>query len=281
MQARFLTLFSSSKGNAAYIKYGRDEILIDCGVSARSLDAALKSAGSSLTSISAMFLTHEHGDHIRGLAVAAKRVGFPIYAPEGCCEAIAPLIANAGQRLIPLRDLVPVSLFDTVICPVRTPHDSNDSCGFRIKAGEEKLGYFTDIGHLSENVLRGLSGCRRVVVESNHDTTMLKNGPYPAPLKARILGERGHLSNESCSRLLPHLAAHGTESIVLAHLSEENNRPLIALAAAFAGLDEAGYGVVGANGAPVADLLGVTPRTVSPEKTVVLQVAPVCGTAEL
>lgn len=255
-QARFVTLFSSSKGNAAYIKFGRDEILIDCGVSARSLDRALRSIGTSLSSISALFITHEHSDHIRGLAVATSRLGFPVYAPENCCAYLEPSVTNASARLFPLQSLKCVELFDTVVCPVKTPHDSLDSCGYRIKAGGEKLGYFTDIGHLSENVIRALSGCRRVVIESNHDIQMLKNGSYPQYLKQRILGDRGHLSNESCARLLPHLAEYGTESVALAHLSEENNRPYIALRESQTALDSAGIKMK-------------------------LQVAPTCGVIEL
>lgn len=279
-QARFVTLFSSSKGNAAYIKYGRDEILIDCGVSARMLERALNLLGSSLTSISALFITHEHGDHIRGLESVCARIGFPVYAPKNCCAYLEPSVAGAQTRLHPLEPLEPVELFDLVVCPVKTPHDSLDSCGFRINAGGEKLGYFTDIGCLSEPVLRGVSGCRRVVFESNHDIGMLKNGNYPPFLKKRILGDRGHLSNDLCSRLLPHLVSHGTESISLAHLSEQNNRPAIALASAEASLSAAGITAFGADGAAVAAALG---REAPPpgEAKVRLQVSPVCGIAEL
>lgn len=280
MQARFLTLFSSSKGNAAYIKYGRDEILIDCGVSAVMIERALRSVGSSLANISALFITHEHGDHIRGLPVICRKVGMPVFAPVNSCAYLEPSVANAKSRLHPLVSLQPVELFDTVVCPIKTPHDSLDSCGFRIKAGDEKLGYFTDIGHLSENILRGLSGCRRVVIESNHDIEMLKRGSYPAALKRRILGENGHLSNDACSKLLPHLAEHGTESVALAHLSEENNRPLVALAAAFSALDSAGVLALTAEREPVADIFGQDP-VISPAASMKVQVAPTCGAIEL
>ena len=277
-QARFVTLFSSSKGNAAYIKYGRDEILIDCGVSARMLERALKLLGTSLASITALFITHEHGDHIRGLETICARTGFPVYAPEKSCAYLEP--STAGSRLRPMKPLHPAELADLVVCPVKTPHDSLDSCGFRINAGGEKLGYFTDIGCLTESVLRGVSGCRRVVFESNHDIGMLKNGSYPPFLKKRILGDRGHLSNDLCARLLPHLVAHGTESISLAHLSEQNNRPLLALSAAEASLSAAGITAFGADGTPVALALG-REETGSGEAKVRLQVSPVCGIAEL
>ncbi|MBR5278788.1 MAG: MBL fold metallo-hydrolase, partial [Clostridia bacterium] len=130
--------------------------------------------------------------------------------------------------------------------------------------GEEKIGYFTDIGHLSEGVLRGLSGCRRVVIESNHDIEMLKNGSYPYSLKQRILGDMGHLSNNMCAKLLPHLAAFGTEAFMLAHLSEENNTPAAAYEESLAALLTNGYKV-----------------NQNDSDSLRLRVAPKCGVLEL
>lgn len=262
-KAKIYTLFSSSKGNSAYIKYGNDEILIDCGVSARSIENSLKLLDTSLNNITAIFITHEHSDHICGLGTITKYYNIPIYAPAASCNCIydrmpptKPLIAlNSGEA---------VELKDIAVCPIATPHDARGSVGFRIRAGEEKIGYFTDIGHLSEGVLRGLSGCERVVIESNHDIELLKNGSYPYQLKQRILGERGHLSNELCARLLPHLAKHGTRSFALAHLSEENNRPEIAYNESLVSLNENGF-------------------EVNSEKlqSIKLKVAPVSGICEL
>lgn len=233
-------LYSSSKGNCAYIKYKNDEFLIDCGASARSIEDSLKQLGTNLANLSAIFITHEHSDHIRGIHTISKHFDIPFYAPEKSCEYIEHQL-EPNSTLIPLVSGSAVSLGDTALCPIATPHDARGSVGFRILAGDEKIGYFTDIGHLSEGVLRGLSGCRRVVIESNHDIEMLKNGPYPYPLQKRILGEMGHLSNELCARLIPHLARHGSESFILAHLSEENNRPEIAFKQSFDSLTENGY----------------------------------------
>ena len=260
-KARVYMLFSSSKGNCAYIKYGRDEILIDCGASARSIDLALKSIGTSLCKINAVFITHEHSDHIRGLNALSKHINAKFYAPEGCCDYIATYMHNS-KRAIGLVSNTPIKLNDLAICPIPTPHDARGSVGFRILAGEERIGYFTDIGHLSEGLLRGLSGCERVVIESNHDIEMLKNGSYPYSLKQRILGATGHLSNEMCAKLLPHLANHGSRSFMLAHLSEENNTPEIAYNECLCALTEAGF-KVGAEGG------------------IKLSVAPVCGVKEL
>ncbi len=254
-------LFSSSKGNCAYIKYGHDEILIDCGVSARSIEHSLKMLGTSLGNINAVFITHEHSDHIRGLNTISKHYNAKVYAPEGCCDYISQYMHNA-KRPIPLVSNTAVTLHDLALCPIVTPHDARGSVGFRILAGEERIGYFTDIGHLSEGILRALSGCERVVIESNHDIEMLKNGSYPYALKQRILGAKGHLSNELCAKLLPHLVNHGSRSFMLAHLSEENNSPSVAFDESLFSLTEAGINV-GAEG-------GVS-----------LSVAPVCGIAEL
>ncbi len=261
--AKIYMLFSSSKGNAAYIKHGRDEILIDCGVSARAIDNSLKTLGTSLKNISAVFITHEHGDHIRGLPIISKYHGMPIYAPNACCEYLSENI-NGAHRLHPLPIGEAVELRDSAVCAIPTPHDSRGSVGFRIRAGEEKIGYFTDIGHLSEGVLRGLSGCKRVVIESNHDIDMLRHGSYPYSLKQRILGAKGHLSNELCAKLLPHLVHHGAESFMLAHLSEENNLPELAYRESYRSLVDNGIEVE--TGYP---------------SSVRLNVAPVCGIKEL
>ncbi|MBR6563204.1 MAG: MBL fold metallo-hydrolase [Clostridia bacterium] len=262
-EAKIYTLFSSSKGNCCYIKYGRDEILIDCGVSARSIEQMLKSLGTSLCNMNAILITHEHSDHIRGLNTITKYFDIPIYAPDKCLDYIACQMAcNAEPRELKSNDAL--ELRDLAICPIATPHDARGSVGFRIRAGEEKIGYFTDIGHLSEGVLRGLSGCRRVVIESNHDVEMLKNGRYPYALKRRILGELGHLSNERCAQLLPHLVNHGSTSFMLAHLSEENNTPEIAFNESLVSLH--GHGI-----------------EVNSDKldAVRLQTAAVCGICEL
>lgn len=261
--AKVYMLYSSSKGNSAYIKYGKDEILIDCGVSARAIEQSLKTLGTSLKNISAIFITHEHSDHIRGLPTISKYYAMPIYAPSASCDFISQSI-NGFHRLHELPVANAIELRDMAICAIPTPHDARGSVGFRIRAGEEKIGYFTDVGHLSEGVLRGLSGCRRVVIESNHDIDMLKHGPYPYSLKQRILGAKGHLSNELCAKLLPHLVKHGTEAFMLAHLSEENNHPDIAYRESYRALID--HGIEVDTGYPTS---------------VRLNVAPVCGIKEL
>ena len=241
MGAEFYTLFSSSKGNSAFLRCGNDRILIDAGVSARSVGQALSCVGSSLSELSAIFITHEHSDHIKGLATITKKTDIPVFAPAACLPFLAERVADPS-RLFPLASGRVVKVGGVAVCPVATPHDALGSVGFRILACGELIGYFTDIGHLSENVLRGLSGCSRV-------------------------GSLGHLSNAECSRLLPHLAAHGTRSFILAHLSEENNRPAIAYESAEKALCSGGFGVL-----PEGDCRSEGVR---------LRIAPVSGICEL
>ncbi len=262
-KAKFFMLFSSSKGNSAYIKYGKDEILIDCGASARAIEGSLNQIGTSLKNISAIFITHEHGDHIKGLQTITKHFEMPVFAPKDSCDYLAERV-DINTRVIPLLKGDVIDLCNLSLCPVPTPHDSRGSCGFRIKTGDELMGYFTDIGHLSEWVLRGLSGCNRVVIESNHDIDMLKYGDYPDHLKQRILSNFGHLSNAVCANLLPHLVNHGTRSFMLAHLSQENNRPEIAYKESFCSLTEKGFKV-----------------NSSDDDSLRLKVAPVCSVSEL
>ena len=261
MKAKVFTLFSSSKGNCTYIKNGRDEFLIDAGVSARAIETALSRLGTTLGNIKAILITHEHSDHIKGLNTVSKHFGIPIYAPPECCEYISDVMPDTVRHLVPNAPKKIISFGETAFYPIATPHDARASVGFRINTGDEKIGYFTDIGCLTEGILRGLSGCRRVVIESNHDIEMLKNGSYAFCLKKRILGNRGHLSNSECARLLPYLAQYGTESFMLAHLSQENNTPELAYSESERSLAKKGYELS--------------------KDAIRLKVAPVCSIAEL
>lgn len=232
-------LFSSSKGNCCLIRNGADAFLIDAGGTAKRIEDALRAVGQAPEALRAVFLTHEHSDHIKGLDVLCRRYGLPVFAPSGCLSAVAAACPGAAPFLRANDPGTLVELEQTRIYAVRTPHDSLASVGFRMDLSGEKFAYFTDIGHLSGAVLRALSGCERVVIESNHDLSMLKSGPYPASLKRRILGAYGHLSNFDCAALLPHLIGYGTRRIVLAHLSEQNNTPDLAYAESEARLHDA------------------------------------------
>lgn len=246
------TLFSSSKGNSTYIEYGGDGFLIDAGVSARRLQAALSALGTGLERIRAIFVSHEHTDHIKGLQAISKSFAVPVYTDPLCLELVGESCPAAVERFVPASAGDTVAVGDLKVEIFPTPHDSVRSFCYRISAGGESLGFATDIGHISEAVQDAVFGCENVVIEANYDDEMLKNGPYSAALKRRIAGQRGHLSNELCACLAPVLARCGTKSIVLAHLSETNNTPDTAYAAVRGKLRE--YGVTLAGETFAADL---------------------------
>lgn len=239
MPSEIFMLFSSSKGNCCLVKNGSDAFLIDAGVSARRIETSLRAVGTDPASLRGVFLTHEHSDHISGLNQLCKRYGLPVFAPPGCMEPLSRLCPNALPFLRPFEPGTVVNLERSRVYAVATPHDAAGSVGFRMDLSGELFGYFTDIGYLTASIVKALSGCRRVVIESNHDVDMLRDGPYPDHLKRRIMGEYGHLSNAACASLLPHLPAYGTKRILLAHLSEQNNTPEIAYEESATRLQEA------------------------------------------
>lgn len=258
---RVYTLFSSSDGNCVYFANGKNEYLIDCGVSARSCETALNSLGSSLTNIKAVFVTHEHTDHIRGLEMICKHFELPVYAPVASFGGIAACAPHAVRFLTPLEPETVIGLEGISVTPFATPHDSAASCGFRVEMDGVSFGVATDMGYVTKNTARALCGCGAVIIESNHDIEMLKNGDYPQNVKQRILGNHGHLSNDACAAFVPYLAQTGTNSLVLAHLSPRNNTPRAAFSASYNALAE--------SGAKVAAGFG--------EGDVRLAVAPACG----
>lgn len=236
---KVFTLASSSKGNAVYIRYGSDEILIDAGISAKRLECALMSLGSSLKNIQAIFVTHEHSDHISGLATVSKKYGIPVHLTE-----------KSGHAMLNQAKYAPVAECAVLHTPVysetvgslevrsfQTPHDSVCSVGFTVMAGNDTFALATDLGHISPDVEAALTGAENVILESNHDENMLLCGSYPYDVKLRILSDFGHLSNETSAAFAKKLAAGGTKHILLAHLSPENNLPELALACAEEALD--------------------------------------------
>lgn len=219
-------LYSGSSGNATYIRTPDAEILIDAGVSARAVEKNLNTIGSSLSNISAIFVTHEHTDHTKGLEVISKKHHIPTHMVNASARAfIHDPNASLLNDLYLHPSVFSVRFGDTVITSFPTPHDSAASVGYTVEYHGEKFGFATDIGHISNEITEALSGSDAVVIESNHDVDMLLMGPYPYPLKRRVLSDKGHLSNANCAELATLLAETGTKHFVLAHLSKENNYP--------------------------------------------------------
>ena len=228
--ARFCTLFSGSGGNSTYIGCASGGILIDAGVSCRRIETALKDRDIDPLSIKAIFITHEHTDHISGVRVFASRYKTGVYATGGTLAEMENAGILTGQFPVGVVPGEGSVIGDMHIVPFETPHDSAESCGYRVHTSDgKKIAVALDIGCMTDKVAAGISGCDLVVIESNHDVRMLENGGYPYYLKRRILSARGHLSNESCAQILPALAESGTTRFVLGHLSRENNIPDLAM----------------------------------------------------
>lgn len=240
--ARLCPLYSGSKGNCYYIGSGSGGILVDAGRSAKQIETAMNDNGLSMSSVHGIFITHEHSDHIQGLRVLASRYHLNVYASGGTLAALEQqgvLTDKYNAYLIPGGGVQTGGMH---ITPFHTSHDCSESLGFVVKTDDGRsIAVATDTGILSDEIEQAVSGCDAVVIESNHDVGMLLNGVYPYPLKRRILSDKGHLSNDTCSGFLPRLIDSGTTRLVLAHLSRENNMPRIAEQSALCALE--GFGM--------------------------------------
>ena len=232
----FKVLYSGSDGNAALLcTEDGTAVLIDAGRSARTLTAALGKAGVSPDALSAVFLTHEHRDHTAALDVFIKHHKIPVHTTTASAARIRRTAGEALQAaLVEHPPLFEVEIGDITLSSFVTPHDSAGSVGYRITVQEGDatytIGYATDLGTVTKDVEQGLFGCEAVVLECNHDEVMLREGPYPFDLKRRIASRCGHLSNCDCAAFCARLAERGTKRFLLAHLSETNNDPTLALA---------------------------------------------------
>ncbi len=227
---RYCSLFSSSSGNCTYIATKDGGVLVDAGVSAKRIQQALDERDIDPCTIRAVLVTHEHTDHVAGLRVLCKRFGWPVLASEGTLDALAQNgTVDEGQRLYALYSSKAVDIGGLHVTPFATPHDSSASFGYRFDAEDGRsAAVATDMGYMLPEVLEQLRGCQLIHIESNHDIAMLRNGPYPYPLKKRILSDLGHLSNDACAAVLPDLVRAGATRMALAHLSQHNNTPQLA-----------------------------------------------------
>lgn len=219
-------LASGSKGNALYVEAGETRFLVDAGLSARELQQRLTSIGVDAASLSAIVISHEHTDHIRGAGTLARRFHLPVVASHATAQALRPLIGKTEMILFSAGQ--PFCFRDLQIDPFPITHDACDPVGFVIDSHEGRVGIATDLGIATRLVQTRLSSCRVLVLESNHDEDMLMNGPYPWHLKQRIKSRHGHLSNADAAQLLAELLHEGLEGVLLAHLSEANNDPTLA-----------------------------------------------------
>jgi phosphoribosyl 1,2-cyclic phosphodiesterase len=236
MGLSFTLLGSGSSGNTTLVSDGTSHILVDVGLSGRETARRLRECGLEPDRISAIVVSHEHGDHCRGVAPFSKDLEIPVFMTD---EALAGSSMNldAGRhRRIQTGE--PFDVHGIFFTPFSVPHDSADPLGFIIERNGIKIGIVLDLGYLSNLVIERLKGCSAIIIESNHDVQMLKVGPYPWALKQRVMSRRGHLSNDSVARYLANDFDGSAANVVLAHLSKKNNLPELALLSAQRGLEE-------------------------------------------
>ena len=232
--ALFYPIASGSSGNAIFVRCGTVSFLVDCGISMRRVKCALSEIGEDIAGLSFILVTHAHVDHTKCVGAMACRYHLPIYASRGTWDIVRSDIRvsrvpeeyqrefDASPEIDGLPDAVRISAFST-------PHDVPDSVGYRIEYAGRAAAVATDLGYVSLDVKAALYGTDVVLLESNHDLDMLSSGPYPAFLKKRVAGNRGHLSNLAAGRFAAELVSRGTRQIVLGHISDKNNTPRLAL----------------------------------------------------
>lgn len=226
---RITSLCSSSKANATYIEHNGEGILVDVGCSFKALRDGLKKIDRDISCVKAVFITHEHSDHISGLFQLTKNTDIPVFASQGTLHRLITEEKVWSERNLFSADKIGGAPINFVPTAFHTPHDSAESLGYTFSDGNMKIAICTDVGHITEEVRQNLLGCRFVLLESNYDLNLLtRNIKYPPVLKQRIRSDRGHLSNSDCGAFARELIKSGTSSLILGHLSQENNTPEIA-----------------------------------------------------
>lgn len=225
----FCTIGSGSSGNSIYVGTKHTRILIDAGLSGKRITQGLAELGISGEQIDALFITHEHKDHIKGAGIFSRRFDVPIYATMQTWEAMKNdlgKIAPHNQCFVYEDENCVIN--DICVCPFAIPHDAVQPVGYNIFAGQNKVSIATDLGHVTDTIRESITDSDILLLEANHDEQMLKNGSYPWHLKQRILGENGHISNHTAGNLLAEIMSGKMKYIFLGHLSEENNHPHLA-----------------------------------------------------
>lgn len=222
----FRSIVSGSSGNCALFSDGKTKILIDCGISGKKVTAYLNDMGIDPADLSGILVTHEHIDHIAGLGVLARRYEIPIFATEKTIQAIlnSKSVGKIDEDLFQVvKPGKRFSIGELIINPISISHDAADPVAYKVINGDKSLAVVTDLGNYNQAIVDELQGLDALLLEANHDIKMLQMGAYPYPLKQRILGDRGHLSNERSGQLLCELLHDHFGTVLLGHLSKENN----------------------------------------------------------
>ncbi|MCI8287460.1 MAG: MBL fold metallo-hydrolase [Lachnospiraceae bacterium] len=228
---RLCSIASGSSGNCIYVGSETAHLLVDVGISGKKIEKGLGELGLTGKDIDGILITHEHADHIQGLGVIARKFEIPVYATEGTIKAIKDcegLGKMNGELFQIIQEDRKFTIKDLIVNPMRISHDAAQPVGYRIAYGSKKVAVCTDLGVYNEYTVECLKGMDALLLEANHDVNMLQVGPYPYYLKQRILGDRGHLSNENAGRLLSRILHDELQTVLLGHLSKENNLPELA-----------------------------------------------------
>ena len=227
---RFASLGSGSEGNALVVRVGETVLMMDCGFGLATTETRLARAGLTAHDIDAVLVTHEHSDHIGGVARFARKYKVPVWLTHGTAKAI-----NQGSLSGALLNFVDphaaFSVGDVQVTPYFVPHDAFEPVQYVFSDGNARLGVLTDTGSITAHIQNTLSGCDALVLECNHDLDMLMNGPYPVGLKKRVAGKFGHLDNLTAASLLSAIDCSRLKHVIAAHLSQRNNLPVLATAA--------------------------------------------------
>lgn len=223
---RLCSIASGSSGNCIYVGSSKTHLLVDTGISKKRIDESLKELEVKPEELSGILITHEHSDHIQGLGVFSRKYEIPIYATRGTIRGISEY-KSLGKMPEGLYHKVDIdrqfTIGDLEVKPFAISHDANEPSGFRIGNETKSVAVATDLGMYDDYIIENLKNLNGIILEANHDVHMVEVGPYPYPLKQRVLGARGHLSNELTGRLLCNILHEDLKYIMLGHLSKENN----------------------------------------------------------
>lgn len=228
---RLCSIASGSSGNCIYVGSEATHLLVDVGISGKRTETGLSSLGVSPRDLDGILITHEHADHIAGIGVMARKYQVPIYATCGTIKAMKECssIGRIDENLlVEIQADKKLTIKDIVVNPMRISHDAAEPVAYRFSYGSKKVAICTDLGVYNDYTVECLKGMDALLLEANHDVKMLQVGPYPYYLKQRILGDRGHLSNENSGKLLSRILHDKLKTIILGHLSKENNLPELA-----------------------------------------------------
>ena len=249
MSARVCVLASGSKGNCTYVSDGVTHLLIDAGLSCRRTEQELAKLGVSIADITAILLTHEHIDHTYGLVTIERKFKTPVLTNRATANSVDVKLTTDIKQFCKDNFDTGFKCGTIYVTPFRIMHDAVCPVGYTLTVGGHRISYVTDLGVVTDSVRQNVVGSELVILESNHDLEMLATGTYPPELQARIRSNNGHLSNDQSARFARELAEAGTKHFILAHLSEENNTPSLALKASQKAVGEGARWVVASQGA--------------------------------